>query len=163
MEESEWSIGSCYLHKGQDRIHAPNGLRHVLRLWEEHMNTLGVLFLAKSGTMFSSILYWIWKITFDNVRTVSFTHIQAKNAISKEFWNRMMWIRLRMSRGLLNQKWLSEGWTTNSPSTTICLSATSWANCVIICSNLVPTASKSCQKENHCQMLNTFSNLQGLL
>lgn len=109
--------------------------------WKNRKQSIGSCYLHKNRIEFT--------------RSQVYTHIQAKKASSKEFWKRMMWMRRRMRRGLLNQKWLSEGWTTNSPSTTICLSATSWANCVIICSNLVPTASKSCQKEKQI----TFSNL----
>lgn len=77
------------------------------------------------------------------------THIQKKNAISKEFWNRIIWISKSTSLGLLNQKCSSEGLTTNSPSTATCFSATSWANWIITCSNLVPTASRSYIKYIH--------------
>lgn len=71
------------------------------------------------------------------------TQIQKKTAISKEFWNRMTWMSKRTRRGLLNQKWWSEGLTTKSPSMATCLSATSWAIWLITCSSLVPTASRS--------------------
>lgn len=71
------------------------------------------------------------------------TQIQKKNASSKEFWKRMTWIRISTIWGLWNQKWSSEGLTTNSPSIATCFSATSWANWVITCSSLVPTATRS--------------------
>lgn len=74
------------------------------------------------------------------------TNIKKKKASSNEFWNRMMWMSKSMIFGLWNQKWSSEGWTTMSPSTATCFSATSWANWFITCSSFVPTASNSCEE-----------------
>lgn len=82
------------------------------------------------------------------VETNMLTHIQKKNDISKEFWKRIKWMRKRTMRGRRNQKWSSDGWTTNSPSMAECFSATSWANWIITCSSLVPTASRSWRKWN---------------
>lgn len=75
------------------------------------------------------------------------THIQKKNAISKAFWKRMKWIKMRTISGWPNQKCSSDGLTTSSPSIATCFSATSWANCLMTCSSLVPTASRSYKKE----------------
>lgn len=71
------------------------------------------------------------------------THIQKKKAISKAFWKRMKWIKKRTMPGRLNQKCSSDGLTISSPCMATCFSATSWANWVITCSNLVPTARRS--------------------
>lgn len=77
------------------------------------------------------------------------TNMKKKKASSNEFWNRMMWMRIRMILGLWNQKWSSEGWTTKSPSMATCFSATSLANWLITCSSFVPTASKSCEEARY--------------
>lgn len=55
-----------------------------------------------------------------------------------------MWMRMRTRRGLLNQKWWSEGWTTSSPGMATCLWATSLASWVITCSSFAPTPTTSC-------------------
>lgn len=72
------------------------------------------------------------------------THIQKNDAISRAFWKRIKWIKKSTIRGRWNQKSLSEGLITKSPSTADCFSATSLANWVMTCANLVPTASRSC-------------------
>jgi hypothetical protein len=74
------------------------------------------------------------------------TTTQKKKPISKEFWNRMKWIKWRTSSGLPNQKCSLDGF--NLRARPLCVpfdndAAASWANRVIMCSSLAPTISRS--------------------
>lgn len=101
-----------------------------------------LLQLYKSLFFFFFYAMYLFRSLCLRVRVL--TKIKNMKANSNEFWKRMKWIKKRTSRGLLNQNKSSDGRTTKSPSTATCFSATSWAKSVMICSNFVPTASKSC-------------------
>uniref|UniRef100_A0A7C9A519 Uncharacterized protein n=1 Tax=Opuntia streptacantha TaxID=393608 RepID=A0A7C9A519_OPUST len=87
------------------------------------------------------------------------TQTQKKNAISKEFWNRMKWIMYRTMLGRPNQKCLLDGFTQGvlslptsgllwAPS--FSFSSISSARHVMMYSNLVPTTRRriSGRKDN---------------
>jgi hypothetical protein len=90
------------------------------------------------------------------------TTTQKKKPISKEFWNRMKWIKWRTSSGLPNQKCSLDGF--NLRARPLCVSfdndaAASWANPVIMCSSLAPTISRSCNSHPYLRIVLTVIKL----
>lgn len=73
------------------------------------------------------------------------TRTQKKKPISKEFWNRMKWIKWRTILGLLNQKCSLHGFVQGFPVASSGQSAASCASLVLMSSSFVPTMSRSCR------------------
>lgn len=107
--------------------------------------------IIKENILIYAVVSWTSSHNCRNTIFLPLTNIQKKYAISKAFWNRMKWIKKMTICGLWNQKRWSDGVTTKSPSMAECFSATSWANWVIICSNFVPMASRSCSTTRYIQ------------
>ncbi|BAS77467.1 Os02g0197125 [Oryza sativa Japonica Group] len=74
-----------------------------------------------------------------------YTRTQKKKPISKEFWNRMKWIKWRTILGLLNQKCSLHGFVQGFPVASSGQSAASCASLVLMSSSFVPTMSRSCR------------------